>query len=299
MLATLDKLGNDAKNINSVEDALRLYNMDWTVEVRPTYFTRNDGSKAEMPRCFATVRSDNETMLGRVGADYVPMSNAKSLSHVDSLIHSGAATLDSVFELKNGRQVGASLRLNDKISIAGEDPIEMYIVVTTSHDGTRADKTAIVPIRMWCTNQMALIGRSARQSWSVRHLSTMEANLKFVEEELKLVANYSTWFQKTCDDLVAQALNEVELSAMLLDALSEFRAEEKAKAMTEEIVDLFKYSQLIGDEYRNTAWGGLNAVTEYFDHHKTYRTPQARYNSITSGFGARMRNTVANRLINA
>jgi phage/plasmid-like protein (TIGR03299 family) len=299
MLSTLDKLGHDAQKITSVKDALATFGMDWDVEVRPTYFKKNDGSDGGMARCYATVRTDTEMMLGRVGADYRPMSNAKALSHVDSLIVSGAATLDSVFELKNGAQVGASLRLNDKISIAGEDPIEMYVVVTTSHDGSRVDKTAIVPIRLWCTNQLALVSRETVQAWSVRHLSTMDANLAIVEEELKLIANYGKWLQKTGDELVAKALSEIALSQIVLDTASAFTQEDKAKKIAEEVTDIFKYSQLIGDDFRNTAWGGLNAVTEYFDHHKNYRTPQARYNSITNGFGARMRNAVASRLIDA
>lgn len=299
MLATLEKLGHDAQKINSIEDALSQFNMNWDVEVRPTYYKNNDGSDSAMPRCYATVRTDTETMLGRVGADYKPMNNVKALSHVDSLIISGAATLDSVFELKDGAQVGASLRLNDTVSIGGEDPIEMYVVVTTSHDGSRADKTSIVPLRLWCTNQLALVSREAKQSWSVRHLSTMEANLKLVEEELKLIANYTKWLQSTGDELVQKALDEIALSEVVLDSLKLYTKEDKAKKIAGDIVDIFKYSDLIGDDFRGTAWGGLNAVTEYFDHHRSYRTPQARYNSITNGFGARMRNTVASRLINA
>jgi len=297
MLNTLQKIGNDAKNMTSVREALEAFNMDWSVDVRPTYFKSASGELVGMRNSFATVRTDTETMLGRVGSDYVPFDNVKALSHVDSLLETGFATLDSVFELRGGRRVGASLRLNEQIAIGGEDPIDLYIVVTTSHDGTRADRTEITPIRLWCTNQLALASRVAKQSWSVRHLSTMENKLEIVKEELKLITNYAEWLQKTGDSLIEKQLSEDVLAKMVSDALEYINNQEKQKKMTEEIIDVFKYSELIGDDYKGTAWGGLNAVTEYFDHHRNYRSPQARYNSITNGFGARMRNTMAERLI--
>jgi phage/plasmid-like protein (TIGR03299 family) len=300
MLATLEKVGYDANKVSSVREALEMHNLNWSVEVRPTYFRTSKGEYAGMKNSFATVRTDTEQMLGRVGSDYVPCDNAAALSHVDGLIASGAATLDSVFELKGGRRVGASLRLNDKISIAGEDPIEMYIVVTTSHDGTRADKTEITPIRLWCTNQLALISRETKQSWSVRHLSTMTNQLKVVEEELKLISNYGSWLQKTGDELVAKSLRENELARLTMDALNGITDnQEKKTKITNDILDVFKFSDLIGDDFKNTAWGGLNAVTEYFDHHRNYRSAHARYNSITNGNGARMRNAMAERLLAA
>jgi phage/plasmid-like protein (TIGR03299 family) len=301
MLATLDKLGNDATKITTIKEALETFGLNWGVETRPSFYRKTNGDAAQMRNSFALVRDDTEAMLGRVGSGYVPCSNANALKHVDSLIATGAAKLDSVFELKGGARVGASLLLTDKISVANEDPIEMYVVVTTSHDGSNALKTTVVPIRMWCTNQMALIhtGKDVKQSWSVRHLSTMSAKLDIIGEELKNIANYSKWLQKTGDDLVQKALDEMALGEILLSELEFLHNDEKAKKITGEIVDVFKYSDLIGDDFKNTAWGGLNAVTEYFDHHKSYRNPQARYNAITNGFGARMRNSVAERLINA
>ena len=297
MLATLKGIGNDVKGVTSVGEALERHGMDWTVEKRPTFFKKNDGTDAQMGTSFATVRSDNETMLGRVGGDYVPMSNVDALKHVDALIASGIATLDSVFELKGGKRVGASLSLKESISIAGEDLINMYIVVMTSHDGTKADVTAITPIRMFCTNQMALITREARQSWSVRHLSTMADNLKLVEDELKMITNYSAWLKRTGEELINKTLSEIELQGVLQDALSFVNEKDRKTKMINEITGVFSTSPLIGEQFRGTAWAGLNAATEYMDHHRNYRTATARYNAITYGVGARVRDNVTKALI--
>jgi phage/plasmid-like protein (TIGR03299 family) len=298
MLGTLNKIGNDAQGMTSINEALERFSLDWTVEKRPTFYELSDGSIRAMPQSFATIRSDNENMLGRVGGDYMPMSNGDALKHVDALLESGIAQLDSVFELRGGRRVGASLRLKNQITLAGEDLIDMYIVVTTSHDGTRADRTEITPIRLFCTNQLAVkIPQSAKQSWSVRHLGTMADNLKLVEEELKMITNYTEWLEKTGNDMINKTLREVELRGMLEEALKFSRDVKGKEKMTGEIAALFNASPLIGGQYLGTAWAGINAVTEYFDHHRKYRSAQARYEAITNGVGARVRNSMFEQLV--
>jgi len=297
MLPTLKGVAKVAEGITSISEALERNGLNWSVEKRPTFYMKDNGTPAPMTSSYATLRSDNEAYLGRVGGDYVPMSNANALAHVDALLISGAATLDTVFELKGGKRVGATLKLNEGINIKGEDLVDMYITVTTSHDGTRATRTDITPIRLFCTNQLALISRTAKQSWSVRHLSTMEENLKFVEEELQEITGYAEWFESTANALIEKTLTEMDLQQILGASLDFVKEKDKKAKMISEITDVFKYSNLIGEQFKGTAWAGLNAATEYFDHHRNYRTAAARYAAITSGVGARVRNNVSENLI--
>jgi phage/plasmid-like protein (TIGR03299 family) len=298
MLNTLERIAHDAEGVTSIEAALKAHNLDWTVSRRPTYFMDGNRQPQLVPSRFAIVRDDLQIPLGSVGPDYVPLSNIDALQHVNKLVETGAAVMDSVFSMKGGRRVGASLKLTDQISIGGQDPIDMYAIISTTHDTSGTIKTQLIPIRLFCTNQLNLISKTARQSWSVRHLSTMRANLDVVEKELQEMANYAKWLQKTGDRLIEEALNEMQLSDILLKALHVTTDDDKKKTkIVTDIVDVFKYSDKIGEDFKNTKWGGLNAVTEYFDHHREYRTPQARYNAITGGLGARTMNAVASSLL--
>lgn len=298
MLATLTNVGSDATTYTKVGDALAAHGLDWDVETRPTSYQLDNGDFASTGS-FVTVRKDTEAVLGRVGGDYKPMNNVEALKHVDYLLDSGFATLDSVFALKGGRRVGASLRLNEQITVGDEDLIDMYIVVSTSHDGLRSDRTLITPIRMFCLNQLALVSSTARQSWAVRHLSTMEENLKVVGEELQIVTDYAAWLKRTGEKMISKTLSEIEMKNAIEQCLAFVLEESRKEKMTGEIFDVYKTSDLIGDQYRGTAWGTFNAVTEYFDHHRKYRTAEARYQSITDGVGARARNQMAQILLAA
>ena len=297
MLATLIGLGHEAEGFNNISDALTEHNLNWGVELRPTFYRKADGQLGQIKDGFAVVRTDTDAVLGRVGSDYTPLENSKALAHADRLIEIGAASLDAVFELKGGRKVGASLRLNEDLTVAGEDPHALYITMITSHDGSTATMTNVTPIRLWCTNQLSLSFRNARHAWSVRHLSKIEDQLALVRSELEYVTTYKEEFEKTGETLVLTKMSEREMRMIAEAALSFVASEDSKKKSVDSIIETWNTSALIGDDYRNTAWGALNAVTEWVDHKRNYRSAEAKYTVITSGFGARVRNNALSALL--
>jgi len=297
MLSTLIDLGHDASGFNNIGDALAEYGLDWDVELRPTFYRRADNELGQIDGAYAVVRTDTDAVLGRVGGDYTPLRNSGALAHADRLIELGAATLDAVFEVKGGKKVGASLRLNEDLTVAGEDPHALYITLVTSHDGSTATMTNVTPIRLWCTNQLALSFRQARHSWSVRHLSKIEDQLKVVRDELEFVTEYKKTFEKTGEKLVLTGWTERDMKSLAEASLNFVNNEQTKEKSVNAIMDVWMNSGLIGDDYRNTAWGALNAVTEWVDHHRNYRSPEAKYQVITNGFGARVRNNALDALL--
>lgn len=298
MLATVKEFGHKADEFKTVGDALGAYGLDWEVETRPTVFRRSDGTLSKTGG-FVVVRSDTEDVLGRVGGNYTPISNVKALSHADRLIEAGVAELDAVFSLKGGKKVGASLRLKETMNVGGEDPHTLYITLLEHHDGLGAVRSTVTPIRIWCTNQLALSFRSAVNSWSVRHLSSIEEDLKQVRQELEFVTRYKETFEEAAERLMLQRVSEAEVK-MIVEAANSFITNEQAREKSVAgIIETLHTSSLIGDDYRSTGWGVLNATTEWVDHKRTYRSPEARYHVITSGVGSRLRNRTYEALVAA
>jgi hypothetical protein len=166
----------------------------------------------------------------------------------------------------------------------------------TSHDGSLATKAIITPIRLWCTNQLALSFKTARHEWSVRHLSKVNERMDQVREELEYVTSYRKQFEDTGLTLVKTAISGQGVINAAKDSLS-FMNEENLKKAVDEIFATWETSQLIGDDYKDTAWGAFNAITEWLDHHRNYRTPEARYNVITDGMGPKVRNNAVQHLL--
>jgi hypothetical protein len=65
-------LGQIINQYPTSEEALKFAGLDYTVEKRKLFTVENlrDNPSIEVPGFFATIRSDNETVLGVVGKDY-------------------------------------------------------------------------------------------------------------------------------------------------------------------------------------------------------------------------------------
>lgn len=297
MLTTLRDLGHDATPYDSVEDALAAHHLDWDVELRPLFYKDRDGVWQRVGNNHAVVRTDTDRVLGRVGKDYRPCSNVTALRHVDRLLVSGTGKLDAVWDVRGGRQVGVSVKLDRRVLIAGDDPIDLYVTVTTSHDGSRSDITEITPLRLWCLNQLGITDRHVLRSWGVRHLHTMEDRLAQVSDDLARVDEYATWLEVTGNTLVEMPMSVSELHGIMMRATSFFRSTEFRARMAAQVTNVYTSSELIGEDFHGTAWGALNAVTEWLDHRRRYRSGEARYLAITRGFGLRLRNAVMRELL--
>lgn len=295
MLATLQGLGSDVSNCASVTEGLAAAGLDWEVEVRPLYYKTRDGGTRPGLGAYGVIRTDTEQMLGRVGGDYVPISNVTALAGADHLLESGRATLDAVWSLRGGQHVGVSMRLNERVAIDGDDPVEMYVTVTTAHNGSGQRRVELSPIRIWCTNQLALSHASCLRSWSTKHIA---AAAQFNPEvDNARIDAYLAWFSTVGAQLARTRFSQEDLELTLKRALTFVNEETARRKLAAEIIERWATSDLIGDDYRATAWGALNAVAEWIDHRRVYRNSETRFRSITSGFGAKLRTRVLRELL--
>jgi phage/plasmid-like protein (TIGR03299 family) len=88
--------------------------------------------------------------LGVTGKAYVPVQNEDCTELLDLLVDASDAVYETAGSLRGGRQVFITMRLPDGVRIAGIDPVDIYLAVTTSHDGSSALRVDAVPLRMVC-----------------------------------------------------------------------------------------------------------------------------------------------------
>jgi phage/plasmid-like protein (TIGR03299 family) len=231
-------------------------------------------------------RNDTGAPLGVVSDSYKVVQPAEVLEFFREWADKGGVTIESAGVLFGGRRYFATAKLADAVSVdGGRDKVVPYALLSTSADGSLATECRWTTVRTVCNNtlSMALKGKSA---FKVSHRSVFVADdardaIEAANEEFgsfMTMARYLATVRVKADEAE-------DMTVKLLTKSSEAVARESAAF--DRIMALFngeaKGSDIV--TAHDTAWGWLNAVTEYADHHIRARTDENRKASALWGPG--------------
>lgn len=259
-------LGTQTNNLLTAEQALVEAGLDWTVEKRDLFTLGNDGLFAEVPDKKATVIAESGQVLGVVGKTYEPIQNDRILTWAESLIATDKAAFTSAGALRGGRLVFASLVLDKPVDLPGDDRIDPYLVVASSHDGTQAFRAVTSPLRVVCTNTLVLALRSAKSSWTIRHTVSADFRLQAARELLGLTFGYYDALSMEAFKLADQRVFDREFERIVdqLIPMPKDASPRVASNVSERRAQLRAvYDGPTIEHFRGTGWGVLNAVNEY------------------------------------
>lgn len=267
--------GTDKMTSAEVMDAAHL--SGWNVR-KEAMFT---ASGIEIPNRVATIRNDPKNggteYLGYVGHNYTIQQNEESFAFLDSLVDVSGASYDAAGYLGRGERVFMSMRLPEGISIAGQDAHDLHILATNGHDGFNAFRLAVVPIRLMCTNQIAMAMRNAQQTFTIRHTVNMAARITEARHALELTFDYMDAFTAEMEMLLDQSMTdsafEQIVEGIFPDAKTDGR-QETVEARRAEVFDLWANAET--NEFgRGTKYAAFNALTEWADWYRPVRGADA------------------------
>lgn len=274
-------------------EAIKLAGLDWEVALQNLYVASASGKYIKVPDRYAVQRTTDDRVLGTVGTRYVPFQNSEAFAFTDNLVDSGDAKYETAGSLRNGKVVFLTMKVPIDMLVAGEDAHELYIVLRTSHDGSKAISVYLTPIRVVCMNTLALSFNSSKQRWSVPHVSTMAGKLQEARDTLELTHKYAEDFVIMGNQLVSTKVTDDLVARLVADVMPTWR--KKSDEVAESIMALYKESPVNG--YTGTAWGALNAITEYFDHHRDIRSSDSAMLNALDGENAKVRNKALQLLL--
>lgn len=248
----------------NTEEMLRIAHLDnWNVRVEEVEVP--EGYWAAKPQ-YRTVRTspfDHNTtdILGYVGERYHPFQNEELFSFGDALLEGG--TWETGGSIKNGTRVFGSLALNRSTTI-GDDSVDNYLLVTTSHDGSASIQASVTPVRVVCKNTLNVALRNAKQTFKIRHTQSMQGRVQAARDALGLAEYYIDLWTEEMDALRERTITNMKFDE-LVSSLYEPKSDSKA-AMTR----YMKKREVIWDNWvapqnanvYGTAYGALNALNE-------------------------------------
>lgn len=287
------KVGTVIEKPLPADEAMALAGLDFDVELRAIGFQNSKKSGyLRFPGKTAIVRVDTEDPFGLASDDYEVVQYREAFQFIDEI----SPEIVAAGSLRKQRQAFMVVKHKDHVNldVIDGDHHDLYVVLRTSHDCTRAVEVFIMPLRGRCMNQLpiATFGKNAQQRWSVRHVKGAQEKL---HEAKKVILGLDAYAEEFAETAAKLASIDVELSAArdLLEVVLPSRPQ--TPAAIEKITSLFENAETVG--YHGTGWGLVNAVSEYFDHHRVGGSPESRFTNAMQGQTLKSVNRTAQLLL--
>lgn len=325
----------NVEDCRTAQDVIIKAGLDWEVGKCPIFaemnmnpddvdsFVHNNKMYGECDDVYATYRKDYNIPLGIVKGRYTIVQNIKAFNFFNNAIGKDKAVWQTAGFFGKGERIFISAKLPKNIFVDG-DPVENYLIFTTSHDGSTGVKILFSPIRVVCENTLNAAIQNSTNYVSFRHTNSVHDNIDIADEILGICDNKITMIGEYYSNMRKQAisdenavdtfakviLNEKEKESINLTghtvmqlALRDYNAindTEISMRKINAISEMYNYYHLgIGQkEILGTKWGVYNAITGYYSNIDN-STGIKRMDSILYGDKARKIETAGNILLAA
>ena len=286
-------LGNHLTENQPIEVWAQQAGMDWNIREASVRFVAEHDAKISSIHTFpenkVLFRSDTNAPLSVVSQRYQVVQPREILEFYRDLTEISGFELETAGVLKGGRKIWALAKTGQSTALRGNDVTNGYVLLATACDGTLATTAQFTSIRVVCNNTLAVALAGGTGAVKVPHSTSFDPEA--VKKQLGI--SVSSWdeFMYRMKTLSERKVKSVEAERYFLRVFTDHST--KAVGQTNEralakALSLFdgqgKGSDL--DSAKGTAFGLLNAVTEFVDHERRARSIDHRLESAWFGQGA-------------
>ena len=265
------RLGQKLDEAFDAQTALTEGGLDFTVE--KVGLQTVDGHA--VPNRFGLRRTDTKDVLGIVTDFYKPLQNREAFGFFDGVFGKGKARYEVAGVLGKGEKVWLLAKLPGDFSVAGNDLVGKWLLLTNGHDTNEPVRARFTPIRVVCQNTLSAALRGTESEVRIQHIGDVSGKLEIAGKLLKQAGVYFDEIQSVFQgfakrQLTVKAVREYAARVIVGDAVSLDEMSGPAEKTVSRIQEL--HDTGLGSDnkkVRGTLWGAYNAVTEWDDHDKT------------------------------
>ncbi len=296
-------LGQELQRGASIETWLDAAGMGWKVQRAKVRYPVSVGAKSdafrEWPDQHVLFRSDTKAPLGMVSDRFKIVQPKQVLEFFRDLCATNKFSLETAGTLRGGSIYWALAKIHEEADVGAGDLVRGYVMLSTACDGSRRTVAKNTTVRVVCNNTLDMADtEKGRREVCVSHRSVFDA--AEVKTDLGIAHDAFARFMVSARALAARQLTRSDVDDLTLKLLggddwAEFTADQRGAVLES------KHAQAIATLYaggrgaeldtaKGTAWGYVNAVTEYVDHYYPARSLENRLNSAWFGYGERLKN---------
>ncbi|KRE94514.1 hypothetical protein ASG87_18030 [Frateuria sp. Soil773] len=270
--------------------------MDWQIEESDVRFiagTRHAGAIHAFPEQKVLYRSDTRAPLAVVSQRFQVVQPGEILEFYRDLTEMGGFQLETAGVLREGRKFWALARTGQSVTLKGRDTVDGYLLLATACDGTLATTAQFTSVRVVCNNTLAIALGDRCNAIKVPHRSRFDSAA--VKRQLGITVAPWGGFVTRMKALAECPVDPDSVEGLLRRVLTYPSRENKATVVNEQAVASIRALYEGGGRgsslasTRGTAWGLLNSVTEYVDHHRRARSDDHRRDAAWFGQGAQIK----------
>ena len=313
-------LGQIVTDYPTSAEAIKQAGLDYEVIKSPLYTNASNiidpsdnleivNNEVNVPNYFATIRTDNNAVLGVVGKEYHIVQNREAFSFFDAIVGGTDGILyETAGALGNGERIFITAKLPDYIRVGnGDDVTEKYIFLTTSHDGSGSITAAFTPVRIVCQNTLNASLRNMSNVVRIRHTSGAKQRLENAHKVMGLANEFSNQLEDLFNNWAKVKVADNEVKKMIqfalcpnketLQHLKSGNDDEISTVFKNTVEDAFAYAMTSDSQQMNTTkgtlFGAYNAVTGYYQNVRSYKDSEAKLQSIILGGTAQLKSQKA------
>ena len=294
-------LGNNLTAHQPLDTWLVEAGMDWHIAQSDVLFNVVSDGLHIRPHSDAKVlyRSDTLAPLSVVSNRYKVVQPDEVLGFYKDLVEAGGFELETAGSLKGGRKLWALAKTGQDLKLQGNDRVKSYLLLATSCDGTLCTTAQFTSLRVVCNNTLQMALGDSTGAIKVPHSTRFDAAA--VKASLGLGLSHWEEFKAQTKALAQREVAPEEALRFFSDLLAQ-PLDEESIILTPPVQRLNELYQGAGmgaelTSSRNTAWGLVNAVTEYIDHHRRARSQDHRLDSAWFGQGAQLKTRALNQAL--
>jgi len=289
-------LGNQLAPGQPLEVWAKHAGMDWSIRESPVRFMTesagNLGAIMTFPENKVLFRSDTNAPLSVVSQRYQVVQPREILEFYRDLTEVSGFELETAGILKGGRKIWALAKTGQSVALRGNDVTKAYVLLATACDGTLATTAQFTSIRVVCNNTLAVALGNSTGAVKVPHSTSFDAHS--VKKQLGISVSSWDQFMYGLKTLSERKVKTAEAERFFLKVFTDESktaagyTNERAMAKTMTLFDGHGKGADLASS-KGTAFGLLNAVTEFVDHERRARSVDHRLESAWFGQGANLK----------
>ena len=263
-------LGSQVSENAPLEVWAREAGMDYFIDETPVLYQTADGDNSVFTGRKVLYRNDTGVALSVVSDRYKVVQPQEVLEFFRNLTEQHGWQLETAGVLYQGQKYWALAKTGAEVRIMGQDLLKSYVLLATSCDGTLRTMAKRTSIRVVCNNTLTYAAATDEPEVRVSHASTF--NAAAVQAELGIGDSWAE-FARQAEELAKRKVTNQEAIQYVLTMFGDPARPIEDQSAINTIARVLKLYDGDGKgsdlaSARGTAWGLVNSVTEYIDHHK-------------------------------